>query len=141
MPSEAALQMLSNARSYFIDGAGSSHDGCAYQQTGGDTLCIETRSDVKRLDSLMQNDTRNLVGTSNPIWFTRVKDGDIRLRWTFLVPVCCAVCWSNFSDVATAHFLVSRRAFERTLYNMMPRDTWRRAVALSRAYDLCLAEV
>ena len=92
----------------------------------------------KRLDSLMQNDTWTLDGTSNPIWRTQAKDGDIRLRWTFLVPASDDVARSatiNLSDVATAYFLVSRRVFKWTLYNMMPRDT------LRSAYDLCLAEV
>ena len=72
-------------------------------------------SDVKRLDLLMQNDAWTLVGTSNPIWITQAKDGDIRLRWTFLVPASDDAARSAavfFSDVATAHFLVSPRAFE-----------------------------
>jgi hypothetical protein len=76
-----------------------------------DTLCIETRSDVNRLDSLMQNDTLTLVGISNPILVTQVKDGDIRLRWTFLAPASedtARSAGANFSDVATAHYLVSR---------------------------------
>ena len=74
--------MLSNARSYSTDGAGSSHDGCAFQQPGGDTLCMETRSGDKRHDLHMQNDTWTSIGTSTPIWLPQVKDGDILSRWT-----------------------------------------------------------
>ena len=43
--------MLLNERSHDTDGAGSSHDGCAYQQTGCDTLFMETISGVKRQDA------------------------------------------------------------------------------------------
>ena len=84
MPSDAALQMLSDAWSQTFDGAGSSHNGCANQQTGGDTLCMETRSGVKRQDEHVQNDTWMKVGTSKPIGLPQVKDGDIRLRWISL---------------------------------------------------------
>ena len=55
-------------------------------ESGGDTLCIETRSrsGVKRQDAHMQNDTWIKVGTSKPIGLPQVKDGDIRLRWISL---------------------------------------------------------
>ena len=86
MPSETAVHRASERTVIPTDGAGSSHDGCAFQQPGGDTLCMETRSGVKRQDLHMQNDTWITIGISTPIWLPQVKDGDIRLRWTFLAP-------------------------------------------------------
>ena len=41
---------------------------------------------IGRQASGLGRHTWTLVGTSNPIWITQAKDGDIRLRWTFLVP-------------------------------------------------------
>ena len=111
MPSEAALQMLLDAWSQTSDGVGSSHNGCANQQTGGDTLCMETRSDVKRQDEHVQNDTWMKVGTSKPIGIHQVKDGDIRLRWTSLAPASDGAARSAAANGWTwraAHYLVSR---------------------------------
>ena len=57
------------------------------QQTGSDTLHVETRTDVQASEPTHVESTQDLVGTSNPI-FSQLqdKDGDIRLRCTFLVP-------------------------------------------------------
>ena len=111
MTSVTAVHRASERTVIPTDGAGSSHDGCAFQQPGGDTLCMETRSGDKRHDLHMQNDTWTSIGTSTPIWLSQVKDGDIRLRWTFLALApddAARSAAGNISDVATAHYLVGR---------------------------------
>ena len=96
--------------SMLADDVGSSHRRWEDQRTGSDTLHVETGSDVQAPEPTHVESTQDLVGTSNPT-SSQDKDGDIRLRWTFLVPAPDDAARSiagKYSDVATAHCPVSR---------------------------------
>ena len=105
------LTIISDAWSQTSDGAGSSHDGCTYQRTGGDTLCVETRSGVSVETFTCETTHGSRLVPQNRSWLPQVKDGDIRLRWTSLALASDGAAWSGAVNVQawrTAHYLVSR---------------------------------
>ena len=77
----------------------------------------------------------------NQSWLPQVKDGDIRVRWTSLAPASDGTARSaavNVQAWPSAHYLVSRWAFEQTSSKWCPRQTLRSAydTSVSRKYEI-----